>query len=1429
MNKLLLSLSITFHSLLLVAQPTVNQSTYDLQFAEQVVDCENTTPIFCVSIQIKSAIEGENFRIGSHTVFFSYNPLTLQSPTYTSSNFDNTNLCLTGDFAAYNTPAFGFDDNTSEANFTTIAQQTLTTQLCPLVTNSWQEMGLVCFEVINDITSSNLLFDSNLTTINYIDPNATNNIGDPQDKAAHTQGTLSGLNVLPTCPCNQTIVQTTENVQEFCGSGMPDLAAAENEIQYSGDGSIFSIEWFIDVDYNTPYIPETFTHSEIGICEQESFILYAKATCSIDATEYDAGTLEAILYPLPQMPEIVRLDDECAYLVLPACPNDLLSETTFDLMPSAEAANRNLTVTSPFNPTCTANFEVPYEKCPDPVCDQTITQTTASLQSFCEIATPDLTLAEAEIAYSGDGTVFTIKWFEDQMFTIPYLNQSFQHSQSDLCVSETDTLFAKGICNIDNTSIAAGFLAFVVYPPVQMPEIVRLDDACAYQVLPVCANDVLSETSFSLLPDTEIGLRTIEVTSGLAENTCTSMSFNVPFEACPMLVCSQTILQNMAATESFCESGFPDLTAAESELQFSGDGSVFSIEWFEDQNFTLPYGGELLTHSMDDVCQLETKILYARATCSEDASTITAGTLTVQLFPNPQTPIIERIDEECTYQILPACLNDLLSEATFNLPPDTESGLRTIEVTSGLNENPCTSMSFDIPFEACPMLVCSQMILQNMAAIQSFCESGTADLTAAESELQFSGDGSVFSIEWFEDQNFTLPYGGELLTHSMDDVCQLETKILYARATCSEDASTIAAGTLTVQLFPNPQTPIIERIDNECTYQILPACLNDLLSETTFNLPPDTESGLRTIEVTSDLAENTCTSMSFDVPFEACPMLVCSQTILQNMVATESFCESGFPDLTAAESELQFSGDGSVFSIEWFEDQSFTLPYGGELLTHSMDDVCQLETKILYARATCSEDASTIAAGTLTIQLFPNPQMPTIERIDNECTYQILPACLNDLLSETTFNLPPDTESGLRTIEVTSGIENNVCGLQSFEVTYDACPPAFCNLEVVSAIPSMCDSTTNTYSLEVVVTYGTLPNAPIAVFAGTFGTGGGTIDGSGEQVFVLEDLPANGEMNVTVVAGLVINSLCEDTLFNAYNAPISCKTDLCEILNIGEMPSENQFVCSGDLLQINHLNTMLPDGMALAYILHSTPNNAITNPLYFSNVPTFDFAAIPELMTGISYYVTAVGGFDMDENGFPELENNECLKLSNPTPVVFLNKIGIDFEVFTDETNQTFDLNVTVSGGLPDFNASNYQISLSNGVETVVNAPFQMVVLEDMPLMEELLSISVTDNADCSATEENIAVGVEMLSFLENFEVVYLPNHLLQLQFWTTETQILDVFCYDMIGRPLQRKRVSLQQGFQTFDWSLVDLPDGVYLLQLNNGRESFVKKIVRY
>ena len=98
-------------------------------------------------------------------------------------------------------------------------------------------------------------------------------------------------------------------------------------------------------------------------------------------------------------------------------------------------------------------------------------------------------------------------------------------------------------------------------------------------------------------------------------------------------------------------------------------------------------------------------------------------------------------------------------------------------MSSSIEGNVCEAATFEVAFEACPELVCSQTILQNIEAVQSFCESGMADLQLAESELQYSGDGSVFTIEWFEDESFNVLFQGQVLSHSLADICEVETVV----------------------------------------------------------------------------------------------------------------------------------------------------------------------------------------------------------------------------------------------------------------------------------------------------------------------------------------------------------------------------------------------------------------------------------------------------------------------------------------------------------------------------------------------------------------------------------------------------------------------------------------------------------------------------
>ena len=92
-----------------------------------------------------------------------------------------------------------------------------------------------------------------------------------------------------------------------------------------------------------------------------------------------------------------------------------------------------------------------------------------------------------------------------------------------------------------------------------------------------------------------------------------------------------------------------------------------------------------------------------------------------------------------------------------------------------------------------------------------------------------------------------------------------------------------------------------------------------------------------------------------------------------------------------------------------------------------------------------------------------------------------------------------------------------------------------CAISVVSATPSVCNPSTDTYTLAVAVTYSNAPTGDIASNGQTF-----TPNGSGSETFNLTGLPADGNMGINVTASFVNDAACTSTLPSAYDAPVSC-------------------------------------------------------------------------------------------------------------------------------------------------------------------------------------------------------------------------------------------------------------------------------------------------
>ena len=167
--------------------------TYDMQFVES---CQG--PQYCVNLQIKSATAGQTFYIGSYTAFFDYNQAAIDNPVYSGINFDDLHNCAAGGTTApYYAPQFSTQFNSltgkTDLNLTTL--MSMSGLGCPLVTDQWMDVGQFCFDVVDDGQTTSISFDAGLTIVNKND-----------DTPEHTQGTLTGLDANPVCPCVDFVV-----------------------------------------------------------------------------------------------------------------------------------------------------------------------------------------------------------------------------------------------------------------------------------------------------------------------------------------------------------------------------------------------------------------------------------------------------------------------------------------------------------------------------------------------------------------------------------------------------------------------------------------------------------------------------------------------------------------------------------------------------------------------------------------------------------------------------------------------------------------------------------------------------------------------------------------------------------------------------------------------------------------------------------------------------------------------------------------------------------------------------------------------------------------------------------------------------------------------------------------------------------------------
>jgi len=153
--------------LLLVSIVTIEgifAQTIDLQLAGKQ-DCSTNT--YCVSIQAQT--NANELNIGTSSIFLQYNTDALSYFNYTSTHFDGSDQCIQNMATAWDVQTY---DATSAPGYFNVTMTLLTNKFsCPAIQQEAVEIGVICFNIVDDQASPAIKVIKNNTGFNSSTPN----------------------------------------------------------------------------------------------------------------------------------------------------------------------------------------------------------------------------------------------------------------------------------------------------------------------------------------------------------------------------------------------------------------------------------------------------------------------------------------------------------------------------------------------------------------------------------------------------------------------------------------------------------------------------------------------------------------------------------------------------------------------------------------------------------------------------------------------------------------------------------------------------------------------------------------------------------------------------------------------------------------------------------------------------------------------------------------------------------------------------------------------------------------------------------------------------------------------------------------------------------------------------------------------------------
>jgi gliding motility-associated-like protein len=640
--------------------------------------------------------------------------------------------------------------------------------------------------------------------------------------------------------------------------------------------------------------------------------------------------------------------------------------------------------------------------------------------------------------------------------------------------------------------------------------------------------------------------------------------------SCPALGCP-TITAALSDAESICNGSTVDLATYEAQVTYNDpDGSFGSFAWYADAALTTPLNAATAFAYSGNGCDVQSVTAYLGMTCSLQANPIAAGNLVVSIYPDFSATLLTETVGNCSVPTLTTtCANYVIT--AVNVPSSVNAGDSgnaewTVTYSDGSGFATCFSQTVNVEY-SCPALGCPT-ITAALSDAESICNGDAINLTSYEAQVTYNDpDGSFGSFAWYADAALTTPLNAATAFAYSGNGCDVQSVTAYLGMTCSLQANPIAAGSLTVTIYPDFSASLLTETVGNCSVPTLTTtCANYVL--TPVNVPATVNAGDSgnaewTVTYSDGSGFATCFNETVNVAY-SCPALGCP-TITAALSDAESICNGDAINLTSYEALVTYNDpDGSFGSFAWYADAALTTPLNAATAFAYSGNGCDVQSVTAYLGMTCSLQANPIAAGSLTVTIYPDFSASLLTETVGNCSVPTLTTtCANYVI--TAVNVPATVNAGDSgnaewTVTYGDGSGFATCFSETVNVAY-SCPALPCPEAALTATPDIC-----------------LGEAVIVTFTGTAGAGAtfscqiGTQTFTGAGPYTYTPTVA-GDLTVTLT---VTENGCDDVA----TATVAVADCGCVAPPVPTALVNSLIVCSGEV------NTA-------AFTLTAAPNTSI--------------------------------------------------------------------------------------------------------------------------------------------------------------------------------------------------------------------------------------------